>query len=360
MINKSLESSKLANKKSLNHQKLVNNDLFEVLPVPSEVYENNLNLSLGLKKNVSNDSDDIYKCSIKDSIDSLNYYNNNRSPSPSTTPISATAHLSNKKLINTDNSSYSSNHVNEYPIESIDDFSINQTNFLTSGYTFNGYQISGYKKYQVTVTLNTVNLPSVSNPNSGNTLLQPHITGLLSIKGLTNQYPEISTFFEAYVVTSNSCTTDKLDSNFGFLSSSWSTHESLDPFKADDQTDIEHWSNFSSFHQLFPGNKKQPSSSKSNDAQSMIDGTALLTPENYINQRYIFMRWKEKFLVPYELNNSIEGASFDGYYYIVHDQLTGSFKGYYYHKNAERFQQLELVPDFKKSNVHSNSSFEFA
>lgn len=82
---------------------------------------------------------------------------------------------------------------------------------------------------------------------------------------------------------------------------------------------------------------------------------------NYLNDRYIFMRWKEKFLVPDAFVENVDGASYDGFYYVVHDQLTGCMQGFYYHQDAERFQQLELVPCKKAQDLcNSSCTFELA
>lgn len=192
------------------------------------------------------------------------------------------------------------------------------TNFLKPSMIFTGYQISGYKKYQVTVTLKTVNF--TKGPAN---VTSPHMTGFLSINGLTNNHPEISTFFDAYAVT---------DSEFGFLSSTW---DQLNSLTSTDENDLEHWYSFPAFKQFKQFN-------------NVID--------NYLNERFIFMRWKEKFLIDDPSLDTIEGASYDGYYYIVHDQYTGNIQGFYYHKDAEKFQQLELMPYAKHPG---NSSFEF-
>ena len=73
------------------------------------------------------------------------------------------------------------------------------------------------------------------------------------------------------------------------------------------------------------------------------------------------MKWKEKFLVPDALlMEGVDGASYDGFYYIVHDQVTGNIQGFYYHQDAEKFQQLELVPSLKNKVESSDCSFEFA
>lgn len=245
-----------------------------------------------------------------------------------------------KKYILNDTSSYSHtiffNDTTNIDILSIDPpikYS-KQTNFLKPSMTFTGYQISGYKRYQVTVTLKTVNFPVQHNYKTN--ISSPHMTGFLSIKGLTNYQDEISTFFESFAVT---------DNNFGFFSSSWDYHLDLTSF---DFNDFEHWLNFPAFKEMF---NIDQFNNKSIDI-NMISNHV----KDYLNQRYIFMRWKEKFLVEDPDMDFIEGASFDGYYYIVHDQFTGNIQGFYYHKDAERFQQLELVPYAK---IPGSSSHEF-
>jgi len=67
----------------------------------------------------------------------------------------------------------------------------------------------------------------------------------------------------------------------------------------------------------------------------------------FIVPQYIFMRWKEYFLVPNHRVKELTGASFDGFYYICFSQLNGSVSGIYFHSNSEKWQQLELkhVPD---------------
>lgn len=218
-----------------------------------------------------------------------------------------------------------------------------QTNFLKPSMVFTGYQISGYKRYQVTVTLNTVDFPlHNTNPDIASI---PHMTGVLSIKGLTYHQEEISTFFESFAVT---------DNNYGFLSSSFKNHHhhhhhdhDLLNLTSNDVNDMQHWLNFPAFKEMF-------------QIDHFNTLSQVKTPnyiKDYLNERYIFMRWKEKFLIDDPEVNAIEGASFDGYYYIVHDQFTGNIQGFYYHKDAEIFQQLELLPYAK---IPGNSSFDFA
>ena len=246
---------------------------------------------------------------------------------------------------------------------------ITQTTFLRPRMKFTGYQTSGYKRYYVDVVINTVNLPrTIPEPTNANTTcptdpstslrrsstLVPHMTGCITIPGLANNHRRITTFFEAYVVT---------DGEYGFFTSSWMPQGSGNynaSLTATDQIDLEHWLSFPAFKQLFLQDSELNSEPNRNTNRNYI--------ADYINQRYIFMRWKEKFLVPNPFLDSTEGASYDGFYYIVHDQYTGSIQGFYYHKDAEKFQQLELVPVEDQCEVedtdevfllNTDCSFEF-
>lgn len=167
------------------------------------------------------------------------------------------------------------------------------------------------------------------------------------------------------------------------MSSSWKDEPVLNEFKATDQTDLEHWINFPSFRQLFLMSQKNGLNSTddngtTNAAKKLPPQQLPTTPsadagnisrifsqekqfDNYLNERFIFMKWKEKFLVPDALlMEGVDGASYDGFYYIVHDQVTGNIQGFYYHQDAEKFQQLELVPSLKNKVESSDCSFEFA
>lgn len=266
----------------------------------------------------------IYKCESRDSLPSLQGLITNDSATVS------------RKYIDDDTSNYIRNDTSY--IHNDASLLTCKLPWLHSRSSFTGYQISGYKRYKVTVTLHSVQMPIHDN----NTSTGPHICGSLTIKGLTNLNPMISTFFEGYAVTSSNLDTD--DSQFGLLSSSWSNNnENLKSFTATDAIDMEHWLHFPSF--------KQQSLNK--NTQSVL--------EPYHEQRYIYMRWKERFTLPDPDEDSIEGASFDGFYYIVHDQMLGTIQGFYYQEQAEKFQQLELNPVIQNSLISNDGcSFEYA
>jgi hypothetical protein len=50
---------------------------------------------------------------------------------------------------------------------------------------------------------------------------------------------------------------------------------------------------------------------------------------------YVYMRWKEHFLVPDHKIKDINGASFAGFYYICFRKSTSQVEGYYFHRNSE-------------------------
>ena len=51
------------------------------------------------------------------------------------------------------------------------------------------------------------------------------------------------------------------------------------------------------------------------------------------NTDYVYMRWKEHFLIPDHNIRSITGATFGGFYYICFQKSTSKIEGYYFSKN---------------------------
>lgn len=58
---------------------------------------------------------------------------------------------------------------------------------------------------------------------------------------------------------------------------------------------------------------------------------------------FVFMRWKEHFLVPDHTIKDISGASFAGFYYICFQKSTATIEGYYYHRSSEWWVYWWLV-----------------
>eukprot|EP00123_Amoebidium_parasiticum_P020762 comp5594_c0_seq1/m.1501 comp5594_c0_seq1/g.1501 ORF comp5594_c0_seq1/g.1501 comp5594_c0_seq1/m.1501 type:complete len:194 (-) comp5594_c0_seq1:566-1147(-) len=164
---------------------------------------------------------------------------------------------------------------------------------LFSGSRFLGRQTSGRSDYEVDVELKHVDLE--------NSVL----CGYLQIKGLTVDYPLMTTFFEAEIV----------GKRYPFLTRKWD---------ADEAVDKQHWSKFQGF---------SPYRDIFNNDDFVFDVDSA---------DVIFMRWKEHFLVPDHKIQNIAGASFAGFYYISYQRSTDTIEGYYYHKKSDWFQSLQL------------------
>jgi len=178
---------------------------------------------------------------------------------------------------------------------------------LYSGSRFVGHQKSKGNQYDVEVILQYVNLEEC------------YLCGYLKIKGLTEEYPTLTTFFDGEIISKK----------YPFLTRKW---------EADEEVDKKHWSKFVSFYEY-----------TKNFNSDNFDYDSLE------NSDYVYMRWKEHFLVPDHTIRDIHGASFAGFYYICFQRSTSSIEGYYFHRNSEWFQSLNLthVPE------HSHQIYEF-
>ncbi|KAJ3574819.1 hypothetical protein NP233_g1505 [Leucocoprinus birnbaumii] len=235
---------------------------------------------------------------------------------------------------------------------------------LYPGATFEGTQKSGRNSYDVTVTI-VVCHPHFSSRMCPFTHLSPPSCSPRS--GYAYDWPELTTYFDAEII----------GSRYGFLTQNWGASEN---------EDLVHWSRFPAFRHI-KHEAKRP--------RLTIDDR---------DRGAVFMRWKEKFLVPDHRVHDINGASFAGFYYVCVDfnpaatasaadaaeqeehrsgrkqnrnrrgssaRRTSAVKrppslapytapvatmsGFYYHQNSEPYQQLSLthVPET------SSSSFEF-
>ncbi|KAI8096699.1 vacuolar import and degradation protein-domain-containing protein [Halteromyces radiatus] len=165
---------------------------------------------------------------------------------------------------------------------------------LYSGSEFIGIQKGATSNYDVAVEIQYVDLKN------------DVLGGYLHISGLTALYPEITTFFEGEII----------GPKHSFLTRKW---------LADLSVDTKHWGRFASF---------APYLDIFNKDDFHYD---------HLDQDFIYMRWKEKFLVPNHHLNSIDGASYAGFYYICYQRSTGNINGFYYcRSNIEWFQELTL------------------
>ncbi|KAJ3476078.1 hypothetical protein NLI96_g11409 [Meripilus lineatus] len=141
---------------------------------------------------------------------------------------------------------------------------------LYPGATFQGTQKSGRNSYDVTVTIVDVDFS------------RSHLCGYLRIRGLTEDWPELTTYFDAEII----------GSRYGFLTRNWGASE---------QEDWVHWARFPAFRHVKNELEKPHLTMKQADRGA------------------VFMRWKEKFLVPDHRVQDINGASFAGFYYVCVD-----------------------------------------
>ncbi|XP_072311802.1 glucose-induced degradation protein 4 homolog isoform X2 [Eucyclogobius newberryi] len=139
------------------------------------------------------------------------------------------------------------------------------------------------------------------------------------VEVVLQEYPTLTTFFAGEIISRKR----------PFLTRKWD---------ADEDVDRKHWGKFQAFYQY-------AKTFNSDDFDY----------EDLKNSDYIFMRWKEQFLVPDHTIKDISGASFAGFYYICFQKSTATIEGYYYHRSSEWYQSLNLthVPE------HSAAIYEF-
>ncbi|KAG8745309.1 hypothetical protein FRC10_008326 [Ceratobasidium sp. 414] len=137
---------------------------------------------------------------------------------------------------------------------------------LYPGASFVGIQKSGRNSYNVSVTIVNVDFP-------GSTLC-----GYLTIENLTDDHPQLTTYFDAEII----------GPKYGFLTQGYGASET---------DDITHWGRFDSFRGI--------------KAEMRRPGLTI-RQKSLAERGFVFMRWKERFLVPDHQVRGIRGASYDG------------------------------------------------
>lgn len=165
-------------------------------------------------------------------------------------------------------------------------------NFLYNGSSFSGFQKSKNESYEVNVKIQHVDYDS------------SYLCGYLCINHLTKSHPSLTTFFEGEIISKQ----------YPFLTRKW---------EATEEIDRAHWSKFEGFGQHY---------SETFNLDS-FDYDELKKSD------YIYMRWKEHFLVPDHTIKNVEGASYAGFYYICYSKRTSCIRGYYFHINSEHFER---------------------
>lgn len=115
--------------------------------------------------------------------------------------------------------------------------------------------------------------------------------------------------------------------NYFFLTNKWN---------ASALSDSQHWSKFAAFRE--------------SDVQSHY------ARKNLESERFIFMRWKEKFFLNVRDPDEC-GMSIAGFYYLCMDRRTRVVEGYYVDQSSTPNQHLILAPHARH---FQKSSFAFA
>ena len=119
---------------------------------------------------------------------------------------------------------------------------------------------------------------------------------------LTPDHPTLVTFFEGEIIGPKH--------SFVTRHSDWGSTEKID---------MRYWERFPAFRAL-------PRAVRRADYRHT----------NVTQRENIFMRWKEKFLVPDHKAKVTNGASFDGFYYICFNQVSGNITGIYFHAESTK------------------------
>ena len=163
---------------------------------------------------------------------------------------------------------------------------------------FVGTQQSDRQTYNVEVTILTIDME------------QSSLSGYLLIRGLTPDYPMLQTFFTGEIVGGP-------NQKYSF--------KTMDPaWGANDKVDLQHWLRFPPWRHLTSYAKRDMG------FEYPFDNEPWWTQEN------VYMRWKEHFLVPDHKQSNIQGASFEGFYYICLNQIEGKVSGVYFHSKSEK------------------------
>ncbi|RMZ87614.1 hypothetical protein DV736_g5161, partial [Chaetothyriales sp. CBS 134916] len=178
------------------------------------------------------------------------------------------------------------------------------SSLFQTGSRYVGTQQSDRQIYHVEVTMLTVDMEQCT------------MSGYLKICGLTPDHPTLTTFFTGEIIGGP-------DQKHSF--------RTRDPeWGANSRTDITHWARFPAWRPLCQYARHDL------DFQYPVDNSP------WWRQEHVFMRWKEHFLVPDHKLRSIQGASFEGFYYICLNHAEGRTSGIYFHSKSEKYQQLEL------------------
>ncbi|KAJ8115026.1 hypothetical protein OPT61_g3226 [Boeremia exigua] len=164
------------------------------------------------------------------------------------------------------------------------------SSLLRPGSRFKGSQTSDRQQYEVDVEIKHVDMR------------ESFMCGYLRIQGLTDDHPSLTTYFEGEII----------GSKYSFITQhpEWGSNEKVDR---------QHWARFPAY---------KPFSKHSSRSE--------IVSKDWMQKEHLFMRWKEYFLVPDHTVKTISGASFEGFYYISFNQVSGGIEGIYFHAKSEK------------------------
>lgn len=229
-------------------------------------------------------------------------------------------------------------------------FAVDRVPHLTNAYLrpnakFVGEQQSGAARYDIKVELKTVDLMSLV------------VTGFFQISGLTDEHPLITTCFRGEIINNPLHRLEfgqesARNGHYSFITE----HNSWGSFP---KNDMDHW-------------RKLTGSPPSMSEEELLQRLQSIHSGKRDTQ-YVYMRWKEEFLLPDLRVKLLKGASFEGFYYIVlnigagargpssdtfsSDSIPGSINGLYFHALSDKFQSLSLRYVEDRGVSHA---FEFA
>lgn len=183
------------------------------------------------------------------------------------------------------------------------------SSLLRPGSRFVGTQTSDRQKYEVEVEIKHVDMREsfmcgYLRIKGAYRSLRHHVQNLQTnwFIGLTEDHPSLTTYFEGEII----------GSKYTFITQhpEWGSNEKVDR---------QHWARFPAYKPL----------SKYSSRQELVT-------KDWMQKEHLFMRWKEYFLVPDHRVRTISGASFEGFYYICFNQVSGGIEGIYFHAKSEK------------------------
>lgn len=207
---------------------------------------------------------------------------------------------------------------------------------LHVGAVFEGKQTNESSEYGVNVVLKSVDLD------------RNYLCGYLTISGLTDMYPTLTTFFEAEIIGQDPLRGHRASASGAF------TFRTGHRWRATSDVDFAHWSQFDAFAALLKDRGFDPNKQIVTWEDVDLDTLKPWSPQR-LETPGLFMRWKEQFLVPDHTIERIEGASYEGFYYMFYDRAKQSLEGFYYHSaDNKQLQRITLAYKAQCTWAHCN------